>query len=73
VAKSLFNKNISPACAYCVHGHISEYTNEVFCLKRGVTEPTDSCRKFKYDPCKRIPAKARALDFSRYNEEDFSL
>jgi len=71
VAKSLFNKNISPACAYCVHGHISEYTNEVFCLKRGVTEPTDSCRKFKYDVLKRTPN--RIIADKDFKPEDFEL
>ena len=32
-----------------------------------------SCWRFRYDPFKRIPRKARALDFSMYSEEDFSL
>ena len=33
----------------------------------------DQCRRFRYDPTKRIPRKARALDFSKYDERDFSL
>ena len=29
--------------------------------------------RFRYDPCKRIPCKAKAMDFSKYDSEDFSL
>ena len=28
---------------------------------------------FRYDPLKRTPVKAKALDFSKYSEEDFTL
>jgi len=31
------------------------------------------CWKFKYDPTKRVPAKAKALDFQKYEDEDYSL
>jgi hypothetical protein len=31
------------------------------------------CLKFKYDPCKRIPPKPKALDFTKYDQEDYSL
>jgi hypothetical protein len=34
---------------------------------------TEGCRKFRYDPCKRIPSKPKALDFRKYDEHDFSL
>jgi len=68
----LFRKKIERSCAYCQHGTKLNDT-QILCAKKGVRSIEDQCRKFKYDPCKRIPAKARALDFSRYNEEDFSL
>ncbi len=71
MAKPLFNKNISPACKYCLHGHLSEYTDEVFCLKRGVTKPDDACRKFIYDVLKRTPSVATPdTDFKK---EDFEI
>lgn len=68
----LFRKKIERSCAYCQHGVKLDDT-QVLCAKKGVRTVEDQCRKFKYDPCKRIPAKARALDFSKYEEEDFSL
>jgi hypothetical protein len=45
----------------------------MLCVKKGIVNATKKCRKFEYDPCKRIPVKAKALDFDKYNEEDFSL
>ena len=42
-------------------------------VKKGICPIDHACRKFKYDPCKRIPAKAKALDFAKYDEHDYSL
>ncbi len=41
--------------------------------QKGTKTVDDQCRKFKYDPCKRIPAKPKAVDFSKYDNADFSL
>lgn len=71
MAKSIFNKKISPACCYCVHGKTSEYTDEIFCLKKGITEKNDSCRHYKYDVFKREPQKPTIAD--GYNPDDFKL
>lgn len=68
----LFRKKIERACAYCVHGaNIGE--GQILCSKKGLSAELDHCRKFAYDPCKRIPLKAKTLDFSKYDKEDFSL
>ncbi len=68
----LFRKKIEKACAYCTHcTALDDYA--VLCSKKGVKAPNDKCRKFHYDPCKRIPAKAKALDFEKYKEYDYSL
>ena len=68
----LFRKKIEKACAYCTFGTVLD-DGLVLCIKKGICNQDDKCRKFKYDPCKRIPAKAKAMDFSKYNEDDFSL
>lgn len=68
----LFQKKIERSCAYCLYGTRLE-EDQILCAKRGMKTTGDKCRKFKYDPCKRIPVKAKALDFSQYTEEDFSL
>lgn len=68
----LFRKKMPRSCSYCQHGTALE-NDEVLCLKRGVVSATHRCRKFRYDPCKRIPPKMKPLDFDKYQEEDFSL
>lgn len=68
----LFRKKIERACLYCVHGTRLE-DDTVLCCKKGVRNVSDKCFKFKYDPCKRIPLKAKPMDFSKYDNEDYSL
>ena len=68
----LFRKKIERSCAYCLYGtHLED--EQILCSKKGMRSEDDKCWRFKYDPCKRIPAKARALDFAKYEKEDFSL
>lgn len=68
----LFRKKIERSCAYCVHGTVLE-EGTVLCAKKGLRGMCDKCWKFRYDPCKRIPTKVKALDLSRYDQDDFSL
>lgn len=68
----LFRKQISRSCQHCAYSaRLDE--NQMLCTKRGVVSMYYECRKFKYDPCKRIPPKPRAIDFEKYQDEDFSL
>ena len=68
----LFRKKIERSCSYCIYGTALE-DDQILCMKKGLKRQEDSCRKFKYDPCKRIPAKQKPLDFTRYEQEDFTL
>lgn len=68
----LFRKKIERSCSYCLYGTRLE-EDQILCAKKGMKCPEDKCRKFKYDPTKRIPVKEKALDFSKYDEQDFSL
>ena len=68
----LFRKQQVKACAYCAHGTPLE-EDTILCVKKGIRQDTDSCRKFSYDPCKRIPPKSAAPDFEKYSQEDYSL
>lgn len=68
----LFRRKIERSCTYCAHGAKLE-DGAYLCSKRGLKSENDSCRKFRYDPCKRIPRKAKAMDFSQYQDSDFSL
>lgn len=68
----LFRKKIQRSCNYCCNGtRLNDGT--VLCMRRGIVSQDNSCRKFKYDPCKRVPPKSKAPDFSKYDNEDFSL
>lgn len=68
----LFRKKIEKSCAYCAHGAKLD-EEQVLCTKKGVVPLCGRCRKFDYDPCKRIPPKPKAPDFEKYRKEDFSL
>lgn len=68
----LFRKKIQRACEYCIHGVRLE-DGSILCVKKGIMSQEDKCFRFRYDPCKRIPVKAKALDFSRYQDQDYSL
>lgn len=68
----LFRKKIERSCAYCLHGTALE-DGQILCIKKGLGSIDGKCRRFRYDPLKRQPKKAKALDFSRYEDEDYSL
>ncbi len=68
----LFRKDIEKNCAYCLHaGKVGE--DKYLCSRKGIVAAENHCRRFKYDPLKRKPVKAKAKDFSQYDEVDFSL
>ena len=68
----LFRKKIEQSCQYCRYStKLSE--DLMLCAKKGIVAVCDDCRKFRYDPFRRVPAKPKALDFSKYDEDDFSL
>lgn len=68
----LFDRNIEPRCAYCKHGTTLD-EEQVLCVKKGVMSPVGSCRRFRYDPLKRIPPKPATASFAHLKDEDFTL
>ena len=68
----LFQKKIEPRCAYCVHSRpLSE--EEVVCGKKGVLSAASSCRRFRYDPLKRVPPRPAKLHTQGLTDEDFQI
>ena len=63
---------IEPKCEYCKLGTISADNTSVLCPKKGVLNKDFFCKKFKYDPLKRIP-KESAPELMKFSPEDFSL
>lgn len=68
----LFRKDIEPYCAYCEFSAPAE-PGFVVCQKKGIVSEADHCRKFRYAPLRRTPPKPQAIDFTKYDERDYSL
>lgn len=66
-----FNKNVNKYCMYCVHGKLLEYSDEVFCTKKGFVDKFSKCFRYKYDPLKRTPENKDT--YSQFSENDFKL
>ena len=60
----LFNKKITPDCAYCSHGTL---------IGEGVSQEGLSCGKFDYDPLKRVPDFVLSVPKTDLKPEDFEL
>ena len=70
--QKLFNKKDQiKRCDTCLHGEKAQDNMSIFCKKKGVKEPDDFCRKYKYDPLKRVPLK-QIID-TDYSPEDFMI
>jgi hypothetical protein len=67
-----FRKKIERRCSYCLRSAALD-EDTVLCVKKGIRSAAGKCWRFRYDPCKRIPARPKALDFTKYDREDFSL
>lgn len=68
----LFRKKTPRSCTTCLFStNLSDH--QMLCTKRGVVADSYACRKYRYDPCKRIPPCVKAPDFDKFRDEDFSL
>lgn len=68
----LFRKKIPRSCLYCARSTKLD-KGQMLCIKHGVVSAQYQCRKFCYDPFKRVPNRPLMLDFSKYENDDFSL
>ena len=66
------SKKMPRSCRYCTHGVCVDGL-QIVCSKKALLQEDISCRRFRYDPLKRVPPRRKALDFSKYDQEDFSL
>lgn len=69
--KALFGNNIEPACQYCQFGRPAPDKVMIFCRKFGPVAPIYKCKKYIYDPLKRVPRRQPKLP--DYLPEDFKL
>lgn len=62
VGNNTMNKDIVKACSLCEFAECT-VSEEMICLKRGPVSADHCCRKFRYDPFKRIPPAKKKLSF----------
>ena len=67
----LFGKNIDPACSYCEHSIPTGSEAVLNCPHKGKVAPGESCRRFRYDPLRRVPTRQVVLP--SYGLEEFKL
>ena len=68
----LFRSKIDPRCAYCRYGTALIGRDEVGCVRHGIMSASGRCRRFRYDPFKRVPPKPASLK-RKYVDADFRI
>lgn len=66
-----FNKKTRKSCAWCLFGTKSDFSDEIFCKKRGVVGTDNVCCKYRYDVLKRTPEEPHIS--KNYTADDFKL
>lgn len=69
--KKLFGNVKEPRCETCAHGKLSANGESVLCVQGGAVPLTYSCRRYQYDPLRRIPKRRPQLE--GYTAADFAL
>ena len=58
----LFRKKIERSCLYCKYSTKLD-EDRLLCAKKGIVMADGECRRFRYDPFKRVPSKYDADEF----------
>lgn len=67
----LFPKKAYSACKNCRYGRKTSNGEKILCTRKGIVEPDYTCRKYLYDPLKRVPKRRLALP--TFTADDFKL
>ena len=67
------DREIEKYCKYCEKAQALYDSDTMLCPRYGVVSATHKCRKFKYDPLKRVPPRPAKLLGLDLTDEDFSL
>ncbi len=70
--KLKFSKKVDKYCKNCRFGSYFEFSDQVFCIKKGIVDKFNKCAHFKYDPLKRVPDTVSSLP-QEFKKEDFML
>jgi hypothetical protein len=71
LAIKLFARGAYRACRNCAHGRLLNDGGHVVCVHRGVVDADSSCRRYSYDPLKRVPRRPPKLP--KLSDDDFRL
>ncbi len=70
--QKLFDEKKYPKqCKNCFFGRITMDKKSILCEKNGIMELDASCKKYKYDPLKRVPNKN--VINTDFTQDDFKL
>ena len=69
--RKLYGNNIQATCEYCMYGRRSSDGKAILCPKKGVMPLYHHCRKYIYDPLRRIPSVQPVLE--KLSKEDFDI
>lgn len=70
MSKKIFG-DVEPKCAYCEYGQRTPDGSRILCVKKGIFDLNYSCKKFRFDPLKKVPGPAPELP--EFSPEDFEL
>lgn len=70
--KTLFGKNIAPACEYCAKNRTAQGGLTLHCtVSDDAVPPYHHCDAFVYDPLRRVPKRIPKLP--TFSADDFKL
>ena len=65
------DKELERICRYCEFARTLLEENQMLCEKKGVVDAGYHCRRFCYDPLRRVPT--RQVFLPSYGSEEFKL
>lgn len=69
--KLVNKKQYDAVCRHCKNGRLAPDKESVLCIKKGIVDPDGKCRRYVYDPLKRIPKKPLKVETA--NPSEFEL
>ncbi|MDD3693080.1 MAG: hypothetical protein PHX02_04165 [Oscillospiraceae bacterium] len=69
--RKLYGNYIESTCEYCLYGRKSSDGKAILCPKKGVMPLYHYCRKYVYDPLKRVPARQPKIKM--FDENEFKI
>lgn len=69
--RKLYGNAVTPMCEICRLGRRSSDGKVILCIRKGIMDPSGRCRKFTYDPLRRIPYTQPELE--TFSEADFQI